>query len=146
MWHRVDLIRTDVLEECVASIPNSTAFSPQVNYTDWATAIDQRILVPTFEDRGVSRSQRGGTLTAVNLSFLDGSRYFFFQVAPHLSSRILVDPVPDTLLLRKCGRAGNGTRDLCVCNQELWLLDHRESRLHYQDEKNQRARDNVSKI
>jgi hypothetical protein len=31
----------------------------------------------------VSRGQRGGTPTAVNLSFLDRSRYFFFQVDPH---------------------------------------------------------------
>jgi hypothetical protein len=42
--------------------------------------------VPTFVDRRVSHGQRGGTLTAVNLSFLDRSHYFFFQVAliyPH---------------------------------------------------------------
>jgi hypothetical protein len=35
--------------------------------------------VPTFVDRGVSRGQRGGTPTAVNLSFLDRSRYFSFK-------------------------------------------------------------------
>jgi hypothetical protein len=46
-----------------------------------------RNLVPTFMDRGVSRGQRGGSPTVVILSFLDRSRYFFFQVAPHLSSR-----------------------------------------------------------
>jgi hypothetical protein len=34
------------------------------------------ILVPTFVDRGVSRGQRGGSPTVVNLSFLDRSRYF----------------------------------------------------------------------
>jgi hypothetical protein len=28
--------------------------------------------------------------TAVNLSFLDRSRYFFFQIAPHLSSQGLL--------------------------------------------------------
>jgi hypothetical protein len=60
------------------------AFSLQTNYTDLATATGQQILVPTFVDRGVSRGQSGGSLTAVNLSFLDRSRYFF-QVAPHLS-------------------------------------------------------------
>jgi hypothetical protein len=32
------------------------------------------------------------------LSFLDRSRYFFFQVAPQLYSRDRVDPVPDSLL------------------------------------------------
>jgi hypothetical protein len=35
------------------------------------------------------------------LGFLDRSRYYFFQVAPQLSSRVLVDPVPDPLLLKK---------------------------------------------
>jgi hypothetical protein len=34
------------------------AFSPQVNYTDWATATGWRILVSTFADRGMSRGQR----------------------------------------------------------------------------------------
>jgi hypothetical protein len=55
---------------------NSVAFSPQANYTDWATATCWRNLVPTFGDRWMSRSQRGGFLTVVNLSFLDRSRYF----------------------------------------------------------------------
>jgi hypothetical protein len=36
------------------------AFSPQANYTAWATANRQRILVPTFADREESRGQRGG--------------------------------------------------------------------------------------
>jgi hypothetical protein len=31
------------------------AFPQQANYTDWAKADGQRILVPTFADRGVSR-------------------------------------------------------------------------------------------
>jgi hypothetical protein len=35
-----------------------------------------------------------------------------------------VDPVPDPLLLRKSGSAGNGTRDLWICSQELRPLDH----------------------
>jgi hypothetical protein len=54
---------------------NSVAFSPQANYTDWATATCRRNLVPTFVDRGVSRGQRGGSLTVVNLSFLDRTRF-----------------------------------------------------------------------
>jgi hypothetical protein len=57
--------------------------------------------------------------TAVNLSFLDWSRYSFIQVAPQLSSRGWVDPVPDLLLLR------SRTRDLWICSQKLWPLDHR---------------------
>jgi hypothetical protein len=38
-----------------------------------------RNLVPTFVDRGVSRGQRGGSPTVVNLSFLDRNRYFYFK-------------------------------------------------------------------
>ena len=60
-----------------------------------------------------------------NLCFLDRSRYFFIQVAPQLTSRGWVDPVPDLLLLRKSGSAVNRTRDLCICSQKLWPLDHR---------------------
>jgi hypothetical protein len=55
---------------------NSVAFSPQSNYTDWATATSYRNLMPTFADRGMSRDQRGGSPTVVNHSFLDRSRYF----------------------------------------------------------------------
>jgi hypothetical protein len=42
----------------------------------------------------------------VNLGFLDRSRYFLFQVAPQLSSRGWVDPVPDPLLLRNVEAPG----------------------------------------
>jgi hypothetical protein len=58
---------------------NSVALSPRANYTDWSTATCRRNLVPTFADRGVSRGQRGGSPTAVNLRFLDRSRYFSFK-------------------------------------------------------------------
>jgi hypothetical protein len=66
---------------------NSVAFSPQANYTDWATTTGWRILVPTFTDRGVSCSQHSGTPMAINLGVLDWSRYFLFHVALHLSSQ-----------------------------------------------------------
>jgi hypothetical protein len=39
-----------------------------------------------------------------------------------------VDSVPDRLLLRKCGSAGNRTRDLWIYSQELWPLEHRGGR------------------
>jgi hypothetical protein len=58
---------------------NSVVLSSQANYTDWATATCRRNLVPTFVDRGVSRGQRGGSPTVVNLSFLERSRYFSFK-------------------------------------------------------------------
>jgi hypothetical protein len=72
----------------------------------------------------VLRGQRDGRI----LGFLDRSRYFFFQAVPQLYSRGWVDPVPDPLLLRKSGSAGNRTRDLWICSQELWPLAHRGGR------------------
>jgi hypothetical protein len=58
----------------------------------------------------------------------DRSSHFFIQVAPQLSSRGWVDPVPNPLFLRQFGRAGNRTRDLWICSQKLWPLDHRGGR------------------
>jgi hypothetical protein len=66
-------------------------------------------LVPTSADTGchvVSVTDPYGRI----LGFLDRSHYLFFQVAPQLYSRGWVDPVPDPLLLRKSGSAGNRTR------------------------------------
>jgi hypothetical protein len=59
-------------------------------------------LVPTF----VSATDPYGR----NLGFLDRDRYYFFQASPQLYSRGWEDPVPDPLLLRKSGSAGNRTR------------------------------------
>jgi hypothetical protein len=42
------------------------AFSPQANYTNWATATCRQNLVPTFVDRGVSRGQRGGSFMTIS--------------------------------------------------------------------------------
>jgi hypothetical protein len=42
-----------------------------------------------------------------------------------------VNPVPDPLLLRKSGSARNRIRDLWICSQELWPLDHRGGRLKH---------------
>jgi hypothetical protein len=58
---------------------NSVALSPQVNYTDWATATCWRNIVPTFVDIGVSRGQRVGSTTVVNFSVLERSHYFSFK-------------------------------------------------------------------
>jgi hypothetical protein len=55
----------------------------------------------------------------VNLGILDRSRSLFFQGAHHLSSWGL-----DLLLHRKCESSENRIRDLWVCSQELWPLDH----------------------
>jgi hypothetical protein len=80
-------------------------------------------LVPIFADRRVSHSQCGQSYGR-NLGFLGQSRYFFFQLAPQLYSRGWVGPVPDPLLLRKSGNAGNLTQTSGSNSQELWLLDH----------------------
>jgi hypothetical protein len=45
-----------------------------------------------------------------NLGFINRSPYYFSQVAPQLYSRGWADPVPDSVLLRKSGSAGNRTR------------------------------------
>jgi hypothetical protein len=80
-------------------------------------------LVPTFAARGcrvVSATNPRGRI----FGFLDRSRYYLFQAPPQLYSWGWVDPVSDPLLLRKSGSAGNQTRDLRICRQELWPLDH----------------------
>jgi hypothetical protein len=66
-------------------------------------------LAPTLADRGchvVSTTHPHSRI----LGFLDRIRYYCFQVAPQLYSRGWVDPVPEPLLPRKCGKAGNRTR------------------------------------
>jgi hypothetical protein len=60
--------------------------SPQANYTNRATAAYRRSWCQPLRVEGVAwLAQR--IPTAVNLDFLDRSRYFFIQVAPQLSSR-----------------------------------------------------------
>ena len=82
-------------------------------------------LVPTFADRGVSRGQRNGSPRPFKYLFSRPEPLLFIQVAPQLTSQGWVDPVPDPLLLRKSGSAGNRTRDHCICSQKLWPLDNR---------------------
>jgi hypothetical protein len=66
-------------------------------------------LVPTFADRGCQVVSVTDPY-ARNLAFIDRGRYFLCQVAPQLYSGSWVDPVPDPLLLRKSGSAGNRTQ------------------------------------
>jgi hypothetical protein len=59
-----------------------------------------------FADRGcqeVSVTNPYGSI----LGFLDGSRYYFFQVAPQLYSRGWVDPVPELLFFSCSARESN---------------------------------------
>jgi hypothetical protein len=98
--------------------------SPRENYTGRERPPLVGKLVPTFTNRGchvVCVTDPYGRI----LGFLNLSSHVFFQVALHLYSRGWVDRVPHPLLLRKFGSPGNRTRDLCICSQELWPLDHR---------------------
>jgi hypothetical protein len=61
------------------------AFNPQTNYTDRATATCRRSQCELLRIEGVAWSAQR-IPTAVNLSFLDRSRYFL-EIAPQLSSR-----------------------------------------------------------
>jgi hypothetical protein len=65
-------------------------------------------LVLTFADRGCHVVSVTDSYSPI-LGFLERSRYFFFQVAPQLSSRGWVDPVPDKLLLRKNSTRASGS-------------------------------------
>jgi hypothetical protein len=62
--------------------------------------------VPTFADRVVNVTDPYGRI----LAFLDRSCYLFFRLAPQLYSEGWVHPVPNPLLLRISGSAGNLTR------------------------------------
>jgi hypothetical protein len=72
MFHLCHITFFPSFSSCITS---SVAFSPRANYTDTSTATCRRNLVSTFVDRGVSRGQRGGYPTVVNLSFLDRFLY-----------------------------------------------------------------------
>jgi hypothetical protein len=65
---------------------NSVAFSPQANYTDRGTAACRRSLCQLLQIEGVAWSEQQIPM-AVNLGFLDRSRYFSIQLAPQLSSK-----------------------------------------------------------
>jgi hypothetical protein len=73
----------------------------------------------------VPRGQRDGSLRPYS-RFYRQQPLLFYQVASQLYSRGWVDPVPDPLLFS--GSAGNRTRGLRICSQELWSLDHRGGR------------------
>jgi hypothetical protein len=77
-----------------------------------------------FADRRVSRGRRDRSSTAV-ISVSRPKPLLFFQAAPQLYSRGWMVPVPDPILVKKCGSVGNRIRYFWICSQELWPLDHR---------------------
>jgi hypothetical protein len=108
---------------------NSMAFNPQANYTDWATATGRRILMPTFVERGEMWSMRR----------IPHGRWFQFSRPELLFLLSSSSSVTLTRLSGPCSRptatqkicsAGNWTRDLWDCSQELWILDHTVKKLN----------------
>jgi hypothetical protein len=87
-------------------------------------------LVPTFTVKGVSWLGWRIT-TAVNLGFMDRSRYFFFQIPSQLSSLGWVHPVPDLQLFRKSDSAGIRTQIFWVCSQAGTLCTGPQKRSRY---------------
>jgi hypothetical protein len=92
-------------------------FSPQANYTDRATATCRRSWCQLLRIEGVAWSAQR-IPTAVNLGFLDPEPVLFHSsrssiiLMTHYFSENLVAP-------------GNRSRDLWICSQEFWPLDHR---------------------
>jgi hypothetical protein len=115
IWRVTRKLRRRCVLNCMQTAPNIRL----ITKTQWPESAselyrpsDRRLLaklVSTFADRGchvVSVTDLYGLI----LGFLDRSRYFFFQVVPQLYSRGWVERVPDPLLLKKSGSAGNRTR------------------------------------
>jgi hypothetical protein len=102
---------------------NSMTLSPQVNYTDWATATCLRNLVPTFVDRGMSRGQRGGSLTVVNLSFLDRSR-FLSSSSSFILTRAEWTPFQNHCYSENLVTSGIEP-GICGLTATIWPLNHR---------------------
>jgi hypothetical protein len=84
--------------------------SPRANYTDRATAACRRSRMPNFAYRGWHVASVTVPYCRI-LGYLDRRRYFFFQVAPQIYSGGWVDPMPDSLLLRKPSSARNWNRN-----------------------------------
>ena len=68
------------------TIKKLRGLSPRANSTDRAAAAGRRSQCQLLRIEGVTWSAQR-VPTAVNLCFLDRSRYFFIQVAPQLTSR-----------------------------------------------------------
>jgi hypothetical protein len=67
---------------------------------------DHRLSVKVLRIEGFAWSARRTRIFSI---FLERSRYFSFQVTSQFCSWGWVDPVPDPILLRKSGNAGNRT-------------------------------------
>jgi hypothetical protein len=104
---------------------NSVAFSPQANYIDWAASTCRRILVSTFADRELLRGQRGGSPTAVNLFSRQQPLFLLSSSSSFMLTRAQWNSFQTQFYTENLVAPGNRTRDLWVCSQKLWPLDHR---------------------
>jgi hypothetical protein len=95
--------------------------SPRANYTDRATAARRRSDCQLLRIEGVTWS--AWRIPTAVFSVYRQDQLLFYQVVPQLYSRGWVDPVPDPLLFFLVVPGTN--RDLRICSQELWPLDHR---------------------
>jgi hypothetical protein len=75
-------------------------------------------LVPTFADRGVPRSQRGRSPTAVISGFLDRSSYFFLSSSSIVLTR-LSRPRSGPTTSQNILQRQESNPDLWICRQEL---------------------------
>jgi hypothetical protein len=83
-------------------------------------------LVPTFVDRGccaVSAVDPYGR----NLGFLDRSRYSFFQSRSSVVLTRLSGPRSTPATSQNIWKCQESNLDLCMCSQEPWPLNHRDS-------------------
>jgi hypothetical protein len=93
------------------------AFSPQGNYTNTLTAATAKS-VATSAVRGCCVVRATGPY---------GLQSRFSRPKPLL----LLSSSSSIMLLRKSGSAGNLTRDLWICSQELWPLNNSSGHRHW---------------
>jgi hypothetical protein len=142
MSHRVAIVRTDVSEELSASIISVTRIgelgttlaqlATDVRCEEMYVWLWRRYVPPKRrflqESHGVTSQKTAYFIVTpwkpqILLVFLDRSCYIFSSSSSVILSRAWVDPVSDPLLLIKSYSAGNRTRGLWICSQELWPLD-----------------------
>jgi hypothetical protein len=95
-------------------------FSPRANYIDRATAACRRNKCQ-FLRIEVSHSQSNRSPRQYSRFSRPKPLLFLPSSSSIVLTRLSVDTIPDPLLLRKSGRAGNQTQT-SRCNQELWPL------------------------
>jgi hypothetical protein len=98
--------------------------SPRANYTNRGPPLIGEVSA-NFSRQRVSRGQRNGSPGPYSQLSRPQNHYYFFHAASELYSQGWVDPVPDSLLHRKSGNAGNRTPDLWLYSQELWRQENR---------------------